>query len=59
MSPNKFTYGHILNTERLFADVTAVGSTDRAERAILELILAVFLANSGHICKWSGSHFVM
>ena len=35
----------------LVADVTAVGSLDRAERAILGVILGVFFANLGHICS--------
>ena len=40
-----------MKIERSVADVTAVGSPDRAERAILEVILAgLFLANSGRIC---------
>ena len=40
-----------MKTEWLVADVTAVRSPDRAERAILGVILAGrFLANSGRIC---------
>ena len=37
----------------LVANVTAVGIPDRAEHAILGVILAgLFLANSGRICGW-------
>ena len=40
-----------MKKEWLVANVTAVRSPDRAEHAILELILAgQFLANSGCIC---------
>ena len=40
-----------MKIEWLIINVTAVGSPDRAERAILEVILAGrFLANSGRIC---------
>ena len=48
-----------MKKEWLFDDLTAVGSPDRAERAILEMILVwPFFANSGHICgQWE--HFVM
>ena len=35
MSPNNFDHGHLMKIEWLVADVTAVGSPDRAERAIL------------------------
>ena len=34
------TDGHLMKTEWLVADVTAIGAPDRAERAILEVILA-------------------
>ena len=40
-----------MKIEWLVTNVTAVGSPDRADRAILEVILAwLFLANSGRIC---------
>ena len=40
-----------MKIELLVADVTAVGSLDRAERAILGVILSGrVLANSGHVC---------
>ena len=50
MSPNNFTHGHLTKMVWLVADVIVVGSPDRAERAILDVVLAVFLANSGCIC---------
>ena len=40
MSTNTFTWGHLMKIEVLVADVTAVGSPDRAERDVLEVILA-------------------
>ena len=40
MSSNNFTWGHLEKIEWLVADVTAVGSLERAERAILGLIVA-------------------
>ena len=45
MSPNNFTQGHLIKTESLVVDVTAVGSLDRAEHTILGMIVAwrVFL----------------
>ena len=56
LSPNKFTQGHLMKIEWLVANVTAVGSPDRAKRAILEVILAgSFLANSGRICGWGAT----
>ena len=48
----------------LIADLTAVGSLDRAERAILGVILAErFLANSGRTCDrdatlWCRNHLL-
>ena len=51
MVPNNFTQGHLVKTEWLVDDVTAVGSIDRAERAILGLFVAGrVLANPGHFC---------
>ena len=40
MSPSDFNQGHLMNIEWLNTDVTAVGCPDRAERAILGVILA-------------------
>ena len=40
LSPNNFTQGHLLKIELLVADVTAAGSPDRVECAILAVILA-------------------
>ena len=36
------TYGHLMKIEWLITDVPAVRSPDRAERAILGMILGVF-----------------
>ena len=42
-----------MKLEWLVTDVTAVQSPDRAERAMVKVILAEhFLANSGRICAW-------
>ena len=43
----------------LVADVTAVGSPDRAEHAILVVILAVRFFGQFGLYFLSGSHFVM
>ena len=40
MSSDKFTKGHVVKIEWLIADVTSVGSLDKAKRAILLVILA-------------------
>ena len=40
MSSSNVTLGHLVNIEWLVADVTAVGSLDRAQRAVWEVILA-------------------
>ena len=45
MSSDEFTEGHSVKIEWLLADVTAVGSLDRAERAILG-------ADFGWACFW-------
>ena len=42
MSTNRFTLGHLMKIEWLVTNVTAVGSPDRAERAILGMILDIF-----------------
>ena len=39
LSYNTFTLGYILKIKWLVTDVTAVGSPDKAEHAILEVIL--------------------
>ena len=51
MRPDNLNQGHLMKIEWLVSDVTAVGSPDRSERAILGMIVAGrFLANSGCIC---------
>ena len=59
MSSNNVTLGHLVKIEWLVVDVTAVGSLDRAERAILGLIVAwhVFVQFRSYL--WSGSYFVV
>ena len=42
LSTNKFTWGHLMKIEWLITNVTAVGSPDRAERAISGMILGIF-----------------
>ena len=39
-----------MKIELLVADVTSAGSPDRAEHAILGMVLGVILANSGRFC---------
>ena len=51
LSPNKLTYGDLMEIKGFVVNVTAVGSPDRAEHPILGVILAVrFMANSGRNC---------
>ena len=51
LSPSDFTQGHLVKLEWLVTDVAAVRSPDRAEHAIMGVILAgCFLASSGRIC---------
>ena len=51
LSPSNFTRGRLMKIEWLVTNVTVVGCPDRAERAILGVILGVcFLANSGCFC---------
>ena len=59
MSSNNSTQGHLVKIEWLVADVTAVGSLDRAERAILGAIVAERVFGQSRSCLWSGSHFVV
>ena len=40
MSPNNFTQDHLVKIKWLVTNVTAVGSPDSAERAILGVVLA-------------------
>ena len=59
LSPNNFTQGHSMKTEWLVTDVTAIESRDRAERAILGVILAGRFFGQFRPYLWSGSHFAM
>ena len=58
MSSNNFPKGHIMKIKWLDTDVKAVESPERAERAILGVLLGFFLVNSGRFL-WSMSHFVV
>ena len=53
------TQGHLVKIEWLVAGVTADGSLDRTERAILEVIVAGLVFGQSRSCLWSGSHFVV
>ena len=48
-----------MKTEWLVADVTTVGSLDRAERAILGVIVAGRVFGQSRLFLWSGSHFAV
>ena len=52
MSSNNYTQGHLVKIEWLILDVMAVRSPGRAERAILELMLAgrVFGQSRSFLC---------
>ena len=51
MSSSNVTQGHLVKIECSVADVTAVGSLDRAERAFLGVIVA------GRVLSQSRSYF--
>ena len=59
MSSNNFIYGHLVKIERLVADVKAVEPLDRAERAILGVIVAGGVFVHSRSFSWSGSHFLV
>ena len=62
LSPNRFTYSHLMKIKWLVADVTAVRSPDRAERTILGVILAGRCFGQIIAYFWSGmgwSYFVV
>ena len=42
MSLDRYMFGHLITIELSVADVTAIGSPDRAKCAILEMILGDF-----------------
>ena len=48
-----------MKIELSVADVTAVGSLDRVEHAILGMILAGFVFGQSRSFLWSGGHFLM
>ena len=59
LSSNKFIHGHSMNIKWLVADVTAVGASDIAERAILGVIVVRRCFGQFRPYLWSGSHFVI
>ena len=59
LSSKNFTWGHLVKIEWLVADVTVVGSLDRAKRAILGVILTGHVFGQSRTYLWSLSHFVM
>ena len=58
LSPNNFAKDHLMKTESLITDVTAVGSPGRAKRAILGVNLAVPFFGRFRTYLWSLSFFV-
>ena len=56
---NKFYLIYIVKIEWLVADLTAVGSLDRAERGILEGIVPGCILCQIRSYLWLGSHFVV
>ena len=59
LSSKNFTWGHFMKIECMVTDVTPVEFSDRAEHAIMGLILA--MPGFGQFVPYlrSGSHFVM
>ena len=57
MSPDNFTFGPVVKIKWLVADMTVIGSPDRAERAILGVILAGLVFGQPRSFLLSGSHF--
>ena len=55
MSSNNVTYGHFMKIEWSVANVTALGTLDRAKRAILGVIVAGRVVGQSRSCLWSGS----
>ena len=59
LSSNRFTQGHSMKIQWLVANVTAVGSPGRVERAIVGMILAERVFGQFRPYLRSGSHFVV
>ena len=59
LSSDNFTQGHLVKKEGLVADVTAVRSLDRAECAVLLVILAGRVYGQSRLYLWLRPHFVM
>ena len=59
LSPNNFIKGHLMKIERLVTDVTAVGSPEGAECAILGVFIAGRFVGQIRPYLWAGSQLVM
>ena len=59
LSSNNFTQGHLIEMEWFATNVTAVGSPDRAERAILGVILSGRFFGQLRTYLWLLSLFTM
>ena len=59
LSSNNFTQGHSMKIEWSVADVIAIGSPDRAERAMLGVIVAGHCFGQFRPYLWSASPFVV
>ena len=59
LSSNNFTWGRLMKIEWLVNDVTASGSSGRAEHVILGVILAGCVFGQFRPYLWSLSHFLM
>ena len=59
LSPNNFTYVHLTIVQGLVTDFTSVQSPDRAESAVLGVILAGSVFCQFRTYLWSLSHFVI
>ena len=53
MGSNNFTWGHLVKIEWLVANMTAVGSLDRAKTAILGVIVAGCVFGQSRSFMWS------
>ena len=59
LSPKNFTQGHLMKTEWLVANETALQSPDRSEHGILGVILAGRFFGQFRPYLWSANNFAM
>ena len=59
LSSNNFTWGRLMKIEWLINDVTAIGSSGRAEHVILGVILAGCVFGQSRSFLWLRRHFVV